>query len=423
MMCAACALHYLRMKVPSTYLTKTKLAAVLTSTKRTVTNYVTAGVLPAPIRFGRDVGWSVDVLRSVLAEDLSTLPESRRQRLLQVLHDLEIQAIDGADSSGCSDSNRETDARQRALPEPVFVDDSFRPEHDLRRVHIERVKFCKSLMDDVATEARQAKNGSNEKNELWSQLRQIREDVQHHELILAESFVHLHSSSQLVGNRNIFSSPIFNIRNQKSPRQSRVELSLALTDDTEIRYEGPELRQDDGLVFMALLNIARDVRLGRAVGFSAQTLCQTLWGYYDGAARGRLKTIICRLQEAMLQFPSFRVQFVQRFDFPKNGLWSVCLDADMVKLITKETVVWLDFEKRLSLASGIATWLYGYICSQTRLIPTKVDRLRLLSGSAGALDGFRESLKNAMGVLAVAHLVDVGWSIDRHDMLRWQKIR
>ena len=71
-------------------------------------------------------------------------------------------------------------------------------------------------------------------------------------MILAENFIHLHSSSQLVGSRDILSSPIFNIRNQKSPREKRVVLSFVLTDSTVVKYEGPELRQDDNLVFMAL---------------------------------------------------------------------------------------------------------------------------------------------------------------------------
>ena len=407
------------------YLTKTKLAAVLIGTKRTLTNYVKSGLLPAPVRFRRDVGWSAEVLRVVLETEqgsLNALPESRRLRLRQALTDLEIQSLKEVESIAGLVSEGATNHQHRPLPEPMFVDDLFNPEHDLRCSHLEKLNLSRSVMDDVATEARQAKKGSIEKNELWNEFSALRCDVQHHEIVLAENFIHLHSSSQLVGSRDIFPTPIFNIRNQKSPRERRVELSFTSADGTVVKYEGPELRQDDGLVFMALLNVARDVRVGTTVGFSAQILCESLWGYYDGAARSRLKAMICRLQEAMLQFPTFRVQLVQRFDFPKRGLWSVGLDADIVRLITKKTVVWLDFEQRLSLPNGISSWLYTYIRSQTRLIPTKVDQLRRLSGSEGALDGFRESLKNAMGVLTGAQLVDVGWYIDKHDMLHWQKI-
>lgn len=78
------------------YLTKTKLAAVLIGTKRTLTNYVKSGVLPAPVRFRRDVGWSADVLRVVLETEqgsLNALPESRRLRLRQALSDFEIQSF------------------------------------------------------------------------------------------------------------------------------------------------------------------------------------------------------------------------------------------------------------------------------------------------------------------------------------------
>ncbi len=411
------------------YLTKTKLAAVLTSTKRTLTNYVTSGVLPAPTRFGRDVGWSVDVLRVVLEVEqgpLNALLESRRERIRQALIDLENKSIKVADSVADSVADFALESinekQLRLLPEPIIFDEAFNPDDDFRCSHLERLRVCRIVLDDVANEARQAKNGSYEKNELWNRMTKLRGVTEHQEIILAENFIHLHSSSQLVGSRDIFSSPIFNIRNHKSPREKRVELSFTLTDATVVKYEGPELRQDDSLVFMALLNIARDVRVGKTIGFSAQILCESLWGYYDGAARNRLKAMICRLQEALLQFPTFRVQLVQRFDFPKRGLWSVVMDDDIVSLLTKESVVWLDFRQRLSLPSGISSWLYGYIRSQTRLIPTKIERLRRLSGSAGVLDGFRDSLKDSMAVLVGAALVDVGWSIDKHDMLHWRKI-
>ena len=84
--------------------------------------------------------------------------------------------------------------------------------------------------------------------------------------------------------------------------------------------------------------------------------------------------------------------------------------------------MWLDLNQRLSIACGLTSWLYGYIRSQRSLIPTKVARLHALSGSDGALQGFRESLRASMGLLATARLVDTGWYIDKHDMLRWQKV-
>ena len=406
------------------FLTKVQLAAVLVCTRRTLTNYVRAGALPEPTRYGRDVGWPAHVLVEVSASGRLSkmgLTDDQRQRLLRVL--------DGADE--CSRlaadvptecAGRHADVRQRLLPEPILVDHSLCSERDLRPSVIEKMKSNRRVMDLVGSQARQAPKRSSEKDDLYRELNFHREIADREEMFIANNFLPGHVRSQLVGSRDIFSLPIFNIRNKQSPRESRIQLRMSLTDGTVLFYEGPELRQDDSLVFMSLLNIARDVRLGKKVGFSPLELCQSLYGYYDGSSRARLKTMICRLQEAILHFPTFRVQLVQRFDFSPRGPWSVTLDTDIVQLLTKKSVVWLDFDQRLSLSGGLASWLYGYVRSQTWLMPMKVQRLHQLTGSDGALDGFRVGLKSAVALLASARLLEPGWHIDKHDQLHWLKV-
>jgi len=391
----------------------------------TLTNYVSSGVLPAPTRFGRDVGWSVDVLRGVLEVvqgPLNALPESKKTRLQQALEFMVSPVVLVVDDEGECGVTNAIEIFSRLLPEPILVDGSGNPEYDLRRYHLEKLNVHMGLMDIAASESRDAKNGSPESKRLWDEVASMRLDVDLLKNFLRENFIHLHSNLQLLGFRELFTWPLFNARNKKWPRQEFIKLYLKLIDGTDVIYEGPELRQEDGLVFMSLLNIARDVRVGKAVGITPKDICISLWGYYSGPARNKLWKIISRLQGGILRFPDFRVQLVQRFDFPKGGEWFVELDKDIVKMLTKNTVVWLDLEDRLSLSSGLASWLYAYIRSQSTLIPTKVERLRQLCGSEGALDGFRESLRNAMDVLAGAQHVDVGWSIDKHDQLRWRKI-
>lgn len=410
----------------TTFLSKSKLAGVLLSTKRTVTNYVNAGVLPHPERFGRDSGWGADVLMALLKSEqspLSQLSEEKRSRLTQAILDLDTSPCAGEKGKSEVGESAPAEVSQRMLPEPIMLDDSFNPELDLRSFQIAEVKSYREQADSVVREAHQAAKGSDEKSERWKEVHKLNWQVDFLEERLARDFIHLHGPSQFIGNRELLTSPIFNIRNPKSPRSEQVEILLNGPDKGVIKYEGPELRQDDGLVFMALLSIARDVRVGKTVGFSPQRVCESLWGYYDGTCRPRLKATISRLQGAILRFPSFRVQLVQRFDFPQRGLWSVSLDTDIVQLLTKQSVVWLEQHQRLSLKNGLTTWLYGYIRSQTTLIPTKVERLRMQCGSEGALDGFRETLKGAMGVLSGEQVVDLGWHIDKHDMLHWRKLR
>jgi len=404
------------------FMSKSNLAAVLLCTKRSIRNYVNAGLLPQPTQYGRDVGWGIAELKVLLATCQSVsnrMSQEKLDRLQFAIRDLETETF----RERTWHEVAESDALAEVLPDPIFLDESFSPEHDLRVNRIRDVNSHRELVVDFVREARQAPKGSDEKAERWSEVRSLRSHIKHLENRLDDEFVHLHGPLQLIGSRELLASPIFNVRNPKSPRSMYVEITFTEPDRGNVKYQGPELRQDDGLVFMALLNIARDVRVGMVVGFSPQKVCEAVWGYYDGSSRARLRSIISRLQEGLLEFSTFRVQLIQRFDFPRTGLWSVGLDSDIVQLVTKKSVVWMDLHQRLSLSSGLTSWLYGYVRSQTTLIPTKVNRLRALCGSEGALDGFRHRLRAAMVVMAGAQIVDSGWSIDKHDMLHWRKIR
>jgi len=45
-------------KQPDEYLTKVELASMLRVSTRTITNYVGAGAIPKPVKFGRKALWS-----------------------------------------------------------------------------------------------------------------------------------------------------------------------------------------------------------------------------------------------------------------------------------------------------------------------------------------------------------------------------
>lgn len=405
------------------FISKSNLAAVLLCTKRSITNYVNAGLLPRPMPYGKKSGWGIAELKALVLSNLplsSQLTQEKLDRLKLFLHDWESESSRQPGTQKDLDSVVVEEVAT-VLPQPLLLDDSFSPEHDLRVNRIRDVNSHRELVEGFVRVARQAPKGSDERAERWSEVRSLRLHIKHLENRMDEEFVHLHGPLQIIGSRELLTSPIFNVRNAKSPRSMHVEITFNEPDRGDVKYQGPELRQDDGLVFMALLNIARDVRVGKVVGFSPQKVCEAVWGYYDGSSRARLRANISRLQEGLLEFPTFRVQLIQRFDFPRTGLWSVCLDRDIVQLLTKKSVVWMDLHQRLSLSSGLTSWLYGYVRSQTTLIPTKVNRLRALCGSEGALDGFRDRLRAAMVVMAGAQIVDGGWSIDKHDMLHWRK--
>lgn len=187
-----------------------------------------------------------------------------------------------------------------------------------------------------------------------------------------------------------------------------------------VRYEGPELRQSDARVFLALVHMLRDIRCGVCASFQAGELCQALFGRYDGDSRRQLRESIQRLQRGLLVFSSFSVQMLQRFDFPSRGPWSVALDPQVAALFDHTPKVWLQLQQRLALPDGLTTWLYAYVESQRRLIPMQLDTLRALCGAESSGRAFANRLRVALRHLAEAGLIDVGWSL-RGDQLRWRK--
>lgn len=253
-----------------------------------------------------------------------------------------------------------------------------------------------------------------------ARLQRLSDKVHELENVLSTDFMPQHSEGQLISPQLLLMSRLFNVRGKKIPRDELVTFDLARSDTNFVTYKGPELRQSDGLVFMALLSMARDYRLGTQVTFEASAVCNYIWGYYHGQARSRLREIIYRLQHAVLRFPKFSVQLAMRFDYPERGPWSVMVDPMISQIFHNSRLVWMDFDCRRSLSDGLTSWLFGYIEAQTKLIPQPVQYLRELSGSDAQDDAsFTAVLRRSMKTLTTKGVIDL-WSI-RSGVIRWQK--
>lgn len=241
------------------------------------------------------------------------------------------------------------------------------------------------------------------------------------ETMLQDRFIPQHGPQQLISPRAFFLTPLFCVRSKAVERARYIEMTLASSADHHtLTYSGPELRQSDGLVFMALLNMARDVPAGKLVSFHPEEACRAIFGRYDGPSRKRLREHVQRLQRALLKFDTFSVQLCQRFDYPNAGRWTVALDSQIVELFRHTAYVWLDLKRRLSLPEGLATWLYAFVESQTRLIPTRIETLREMCGSEASLKPFTNKLRDALRALVAHHVIDEGWFMES-GTLHWRK--
>lgn len=392
--------------------TKAELAAILQVSKRSVTDYVARGALPAPRRYGRRAAWDIGdlVANATLAINKNDLWSANRvARLREHVEALNARSVlTGTDLTGV----------ERARPSVPIGQLADGDEHqDWRQALQSNNKY---LREQRATLQREYPSRADRNADYHSELQHFNDGIEENERQL-KAFIAGHRQGRFLGSSPLLTLPIFTVGNRSASRDSMRALELRTLTLGPLTCTGPELRQEDGLVFLALVRISQDVRPGRSVGFIPGEVCQALFGFDNGVARRRLRECIGRLQDTKLSFETFSVQLAGRFDYPPRGPWRVALDRDILRLFENGLHVWLEDSKRLNYGSGLASYLYGYVCSHTLLIPTKLERLRTLSGSRATSKAFRDECRDALAVLSAGGDIDVGWFIDKHDRVHWRK--
>ena len=300
-------------------------------------------------------------------------------------------------------------APQVSLPDVCIEHTDPGEETRTRRGVIQAKQYLESHRVKTYAETR-GMSASPQKNALYKEMRACLDQKELLERHLEEHFVPLHGPAQFLSPRAFFVSPLFRVRSKTLLREKHVELLLPTSyGQPTIHYKGPELRQSDGLVFLALVHMLRDVQAGTAVSLQPEAVCRALLGRYDGNARRQLRQHIQRLQQGLLIFETFSVQLCLRFDYPRTGRWTVALDRHITQLFRVSPAAWFALQDRLLLPDGLATWLYTYVASQTRLIPMKLATLRELCGSDASDKGFANRFRDAMRHLAERGVVDKGW--------------
>lgn len=260
-----------------------------------------------------------------------------------------------------------------------------------------------------------------EKNALYKAIRAYKDAEDALEERLNDDFIPQHSPSQFLGPRSFFQSRLFGASNDSIARQINVEFPLASSQGKPfITYRGPELRQSDALVFLAILHMLRDVIVGTKVCLEPQQVCVALFGRYDGNSRRQLREHVQRLQTGLIITDKYTVQLCLGFEHPRFGLWSVALHPHIIELFKLSPEVWFPIPVWLSLRRGLTTWLFTYIQSQTKLIPTNITHILEMCGSKSALDAFTNSLRNALKELARLEIIAPGWSL-KNGRIHWMK--
>lgn len=187
-------------------------------------------------------------------------------------------------------------------------------------------------------------------------------------------------------------SALFNARNRSIPRASLKEQDIVVIGDGAIVYTGEELRQDDETVWMQLLQLAQPKPAGDVITFTPYAFCKAVrWGT-DGASYDRLRKCLTRMQATSLKVVSGRLgrglslSMIPRFRWEDLATgkslaqYEVSIAPELVKMFGDQCFTSIEWEQRLALPVGIATWLHGYFASHKEPYPIQLETIRRGSG-------------------------------------------
>ena len=69
----------------------------------------------------------------------------------------------------------------------------------------------------------------------------------------------------------VFRSALFDVRNMRTKREYLKDHQICVIGDGSVTYTGEELRQDDEMVWLQLIELAKSQPLGEGVRFTAGT--------------------------------------------------------------------------------------------------------------------------------------------------------
>jgi hypothetical protein len=215
----------------------------------------------------------------------------------------------------------------------------------------------------------------------------------------------------------ILRSALFNARNRKNPRAMMKSEPIAIIGDGRITYRGEELRQDDETVWLQLVHLARQHVAGQLVEFTAYSFCKDIGWTIGKRSYDRLKESFRRMQATGLDVYSKRLDrgvslsMIPFFEYEDSETqkslprWRVRIAPELVDLFGNDHYTRIEWEQRLQLPDGLATWLHGYLASHRVPHPIKIDTIAYGSGmNTVEKTELRRLIKRAL-----TNLVDCGF--------------
>ena len=204
----------------------------------------------------------------------------------------------------------------------------------------------------------------------------------------------------------IVRSALFNARNKTKKREYYKQAEIVLIGNGSIKYTGEELRQDDETVWLQVLHLAMEHPLEDLMEFSAYSILKSLgWPttvfYYK-----KLEECLNRMAATNVVIESKRlgkscaVSVIRKYEKSENGkIWRVWIEKEMRALFDNNCYTLTEWEQRLALPVGIATWLHAYLASHKKPYDIKIETIVLgagltMSEKKHATEQIKKALKN-----------------------------
>lgn len=222
----------------------------------------------------------------------------------------------------------------------------------------------------------------------------------------------------------IVRSALFNAKNRKQKREMLRQATIAVVGEGRITYTGDELRQDDETVWLQLIHQAKEQRLGEMIEFTPYSFCKAIHWPIKGQSYDRLREVLTRLQATALSVYSKRlgegvslsmIPFFAWKDETSGGSlprWRLRVAPELVVLFGDMHFTRLEWEQRLALPDGLATWLHGYLASHKNPYPIKLETI---CRGAGLSDDTKSDLKKTI-TRALEALKKVGF-LDNYEIV------
>lgn len=210
-------------------------------------------------------------------------------------------------------------------------------------------------------------------------------------------------------------SALFSVANvRRGERKYFNKQEIASTAGITLVYTGTELRQDDQDVFLQVLHIAKEQKLGEDIKFTARSMIVALEWSINSESYERLADAMNRMKATALRLTvdrpngarmSFTGSLMGEFTYRERGSndplreWTVSLEKNIVKLFAPDAYSLLNWRTRLDLPP-LAKFLHSFYSTHKDPFPHKVETLhKLTSSKIKEIRKFRYELKAALALL------------------------